>query len=344
MQDTLLPYVSNINFPSFSHNDSNFPTLSRPNSLHFPIFSLKTITPPSHKTISDFPNTTISLPHHQPGPPQPQPQPKPSSAFKDKMLYLDSIGLDSFSIVTKHPPIVLSPLHVIKSTIDFLTSSLNLTSRELTRVISMCPEILASRQSTLLPILTFLLREVHVEGCDLKRVINRRPRLLVCDIKTQLRPTLYFLLSIGISEVNRHTYLLSCSVEDKLIPRIDYFVDVGLSRKDSISMFRRFPQLFNYSVDDNLKLKMDYFVLQIGGELKELKEFPQYFSFSLENRIKPRHQSANSWWNVTVTICVHVVWKTDIVGPLEEKSLKLKVGNSHLILLTLLVALGSVVS
>lgn len=55
-------------------------------------------------------------------------------------------------------------------------------------------------------------------------------------------------------------------------------------------MFRRFPQLFNYSVKENYEPKLNYFVLEMGRELREIKEFPQYFSFSLENRIKPRHQ------------------------------------------------------
>ncbi|TQD74635.1 hypothetical protein C1H46_039827 [Malus baccata] len=140
------------------------------------------------------------------------------------------------------------------------------------------------------PILTFLLREAHVNGSDLRRVINRRPRLLACSVKTRLRPTLYFLQSIGISQVNKHTSLLSCSVEDKLLPRIDYLEKIGFSRRDALSMFRRFPQLFCYSIEQNFEPKFDYFVVEMGREMKELTEFPHYFSFSLENRIRPRHQ------------------------------------------------------
>lgn len=161
---------------------------------------------------------------------------------------------------------------------------------EFRRIAGMCPEILTSRASDILPVFTFLIREVHVNGSDIKRVINRRPRLLVCSVTEQLRPTLYFLQTIGIAEVNKHTYLLSCSVEEKLIPRIDYFENMGFSRRDATSMFRRFPQLFNYSSKNNLEPKYKYFVVEMGRDLKELKEFPQYFSFSLESRIKPRHK------------------------------------------------------
>ncbi|XP_022132995.1 transcription termination factor MTEF1, chloroplastic, partial [Momordica charantia] len=143
----------------------------------------------------------------------------------------------------------------------------------------------------LVPVFTFLLREARVAGSDIKRVVNRRPRLLACSVKDRLRPTLYFLQSIGISEVHKHTSLLSCSVEEKLIPRIEFFENLGFSRRDAVIMFRRFPQLFCYSIKENLEPKLNYFVVEMGRELKELKEFPHYFSFSLEHRIKPRHQS-----------------------------------------------------
>ncbi|KAK8628916.1 hypothetical protein V6N13_009496 [Hibiscus sabdariffa] len=205
------------------------------------------------------------------------------------MLYLDSIGLDFCSLIQHHPPIISASLHDLKSTVDFL-ASMNFTTLELRRILSMCPHILTVKPTSLLPVFTFLLREARVNGSDLKKVINRRPRLLACIVETQLRPTLYFLQSIGISEVRRHTYLLSCSVENKLIPRIEYFQKIGFSHRQSISMFRRFPQLFNYSIKENYEPKLNYFVVEMGRDLREIKEFPQYFSFSLENRIKPRHQ------------------------------------------------------
>ncbi|GMY25350.1 transcription termination factor MTEF1, chloroplastic [Fagus crenata] len=252
-------------------------SLSPPRNLHFPpILSLKSI---------------ISLPLKPPKTPEiPSISPPPHSHFQEKMLYLDSIGLDFLPLINHHPPIISTSLSDIKSTVDYVTSTVNLTSIEFRRIVGMCPEILTSRVSDIVPIFTFLLREARVNGSDLKRVINRRPRLLACSVELRLRPTLYFLQSIGISEVHKHTALLSCSVEDKLIPRIEYFEKIGFSRRDSVSLFRRFPQLFNYSVKQNFEPKFDYFVVEMGRELKELKEFPQYFSFSLENRIKPRHQ------------------------------------------------------
>ncbi|KAL5739939.1 hypothetical protein ACOSP7_028829 [Xanthoceras sorbifolium] len=278
MQEALSSSFSHPKFHFLStHHD--FPSLSRPKPLHFPTFSLKVILPPIPPRISQIPSIS---------PPSSPPQRLPE--FQEKMLYLDSMGIDFLSLINTHPPIISVPLADIQSTVN-LIASINFTTLEFRRIVSMCPEVLTSRASDVLPVFTFLLREAGVNGSDLKRVINRRPRLLVCSVKTRLRPTLNFLQSIGIAEVNKHTYLLSCSVEDKLIPRIEYFKNIGFSHKETTNMFRRFPQLFNYSVKDNYEPKLNYFVMEMGRDLKELKEFPQYFSFSLENRIKPRHQS-----------------------------------------------------
>ncbi|XP_014498445.1 transcription termination factor MTEF1, chloroplastic isoform X1 [Vigna radiata var. radiata] len=215
--------------------------------------------------------------------------PNSDTGFQKKLLYLESIGIDSFSLIENHPMLITTSLTDIKSTVEYITS-MDFTATEFRRMVGMCPEILTTNVSDIIPVFTFLHDEVHVHCSDIKRVINRRPRLLVCSVSKRLRPTLYFLQSIGIEEVNKHTDLLSCSVEEKFMPRVDYFENIGFSRRDATLMFRRFPQLFCYSIKNNLEPKYSYFVVEMGRDLKELIEFPQYFSFSLENRIKPRHK------------------------------------------------------
>ncbi|XP_020963546.1 uncharacterized protein LOC107607466 [Arachis ipaensis] len=228
-----------------------------------------------------FPKKTI--------PPKKSLPPNPDTSFQKMVLYLESIGLDSFSVIENHPKLITASLDDIKSTVEYIMS-MDFTTTEFRRIVGMCPDVLTTHVSDIIPVFTFLLREAHVKGSDIKRVIHRRPRLLVCSVNNQLRPTLYYLQSIGIEEVSRHTDLLSCSVQEKLIPRIDYFENIGFSRRDATTMFRRFPPLFCYSIKNNLEPKYNYFVVEMGRDLKELKEFPQYFSFSLENRIKPRHK------------------------------------------------------
>uniref|UniRef100_A0A0A0KKL6 Uncharacterized protein n=1 Tax=Cucumis sativus TaxID=3659 RepID=A0A0A0KKL6_CUCSA len=245
MADSSLHLLSNGGFIHHSSPSPLFPSLPRSRTLHFPVLS-------NSRTSFIFPS---KLPPRNPAIPPLSPPLPPSpphtdhhSDFQEKMLFLDSIGIDFLSVIKDHPPVASASLPDIRSAVDFMTS-MNFTTLELRRIVGMCPEILTSRASVLIPIFTFLLREARVDGSDIKRVINRRPRLLACSVKDQLRPTLYFLQSIGISE------------------------------------------LFCYSIKENLEPKLNYFVVEMGRELKELKEFPHYFSFSLENRIKPRHQS-----------------------------------------------------
>ncbi|XP_021635739.2 transcription termination factor MTEF1, chloroplastic isoform X3 [Hevea brasiliensis] len=191
------PYPFSLH--NFSSSHHHFPSLSCSRTLHFPSLSSKTNTvsiPPKPPKITEIPS--LSAPLNNPPPPAP-----PNADFQEKMLYLDSIGIDIFSLVDHHRPIILSAsLADIKSMVD-LFLSMNFNSLEFRRIVSMCPEILASNASTILPVFTFLLREARVNGFDIKRVINRRPRLLVSSVKQRLRPTLYFLQSIGIEELVR---------------------------------------------------------------------------------------------------------------------------------------------
>ncbi|KAK4380639.1 hypothetical protein RND71_002501 [Anisodus tanguticus] len=258
-------------------------------------FSLpKTSIIPSPKSFK--PPTTISFPPH-PKPPHPISTPHHPTTpnhpppLQEKLLFLDSLGIDSLHCLTSHPLIISSSLNDLKSRIEFL-HSINLNTLDVKRVVHICPEVLTTPLSTtMLPAVTFLLREANVAGENLPGVLGRRPRLLTKSVEKNLRPTLYFLQStIGIEDVSKIATLLSCDVETKFIPRLDYFSRIGFSFNDAKVMFRRFPSLFCYSVEENLEPKFDYFVVEMGRELKELIVFPQYFSFSLENRIKRRHK------------------------------------------------------
>ncbi|KAF8006943.1 hypothetical protein BT93_K1057 [Corymbia citriodora subsp. variegata] len=295
MQDPLSLHFNLPHHFPFPLHDLPPPSLHPPRTLRLPAAA---VSSKSSSSSSSAAAATISLPPKppkttvvpSPPPPPPLTPPLPSHAeFEEKMLFLDSFGIDFFSLIGRHPAVAAAPLPDLKSTVHFL-SSMDFTAVDLRRIVGMCPEVLTSRVADVLPVFAFLLREARVNGSDLRRVINRRPRLLACSVKHRLRPTLYFLQSIGIAEVNKYTSLLSCSVEDKFVPRIEYFKNVGFSHRDAIVMFRRFPQLFCYSIKENLEPKFNYFVVEMGRDLKELKEFPHYFSFSLENRIKPRHQ------------------------------------------------------
>uniref|UniRef100_A0A7N0V4B0 Uncharacterized protein n=1 Tax=Kalanchoe fedtschenkoi TaxID=63787 RepID=A0A7N0V4B0_KALFE len=285
-ETTSLNFCSNsIPPPPRIYRPSSF---SRPRShLFFPPVSSRTaisLPPKPPNRILDIPSITVDE-----GDVYVESSTSAHDEFEEKLLYLESIGLDFLSLVDRHPVVASCSLSDVKSTVEFI-QSMGFSSAEFRRIFNMCPETLTAKVSEILPVFTFLLREVKVQGSDLRKVVNRRPRLLACSVEERLRPTLYFLQSIGIVEVRKHTYLLSCSVEDKLLPRIEYLEKTGFEFRDALSMVRRFPQLFCYSIKGNLEPKFDYFVVEMRRELKELKDFPHYFSFSLENRIKPRHR------------------------------------------------------
>ncbi|XP_030531748.2 uncharacterized protein LOC115741872 [Rhodamnia argentea] len=204
MQDALpLHFNPPHHFP-FPPHDFPSPSLHPSTILRLPA----AVSSKSSSSSAAAAAATISLPPKppktnvipSPPPPPPPPPPLPSHAeFEEKMLFLDSLGIDFFSLIGRHPAVAAAPLPDLKSTVHFL-SSMGFTAAELRRIVGMCPEVLTSRVSDVLPVLTFLLREAKVDCSDLRRIVNRRPRLLVCSVKHRLRPTLYFLQSIGIAE------------------------------------------------------------------------------------------------------------------------------------------------
>ncbi|XP_071910745.1 uncharacterized protein [Coffea arabica] len=203
MPDTLhhLSTSSSITPPFIT---PKFPSLSRPKHAH--------LAPPPPQPDSN--SISISIPSTAPPSSSSQENnniapPLKFQLLQEKLLYLDSLGLDSLYCLAAHSPILFTPLSQIKSLVKFL-HSLGLTTPDLRRAFSMCPDLLATPLRTVLrPAVTFLLREAHVSGKDLRHVINRRPRLLICSVDRRLRPTLYFLRgTIGIDDVSRSQRLL----------------------------------------------------------------------------------------------------------------------------------------
>ncbi|CAN8287456.1 unnamed protein product [Cochlearia groenlandica] len=283
MQQEALSFLSST-FPSH-----HFPSFSRRRFHNFPALSFKP------NTSSSSSSSSIFFPPKSPDLTSLSPSPETlETDLHEKLLYLDSIGIDFLALINRHPPLLSASLSAVKSVVDYMTTPpINFSIPDLRRLVSMCPEILTlPLTSHTIPVITFLLREAGVDSVfDLRRALRRRPRLLACGVDSQLRPTLYFLQRIGILDPQKHTYLLSCSVENKLVPRIDYFEKLGFTRRSAAAMFRRFPQLFNYSIAENYEPKLDYLVREMKRDVREILEFPQYFSFSLENRIKPRHEA-----------------------------------------------------
>ncbi|PNY02324.1 transcription termination factor family protein [Trifolium pratense] len=131
--------------------------------------------------------------------------PNSHTSFQKKALYLESIGIDSFSLIENHPTLITASLDDIKSTVEYITA-MDFTAIEFRRMVGMCPEILTTKVSDIIPVFMFLHEEVRVSSSNIKHVINRRPRLIICNVDNQLRPTMYFLQSIGIKDTSEVTF------------------------------------------------------------------------------------------------------------------------------------------
>lgn len=96
---------------------------------------------------------------------------------------------------------------------------------------------------------------------------------------------------MGANAINcQTTVLLVYNVEFTLIAKIEYLMSLGFEYCEVKEMVVRSPGLLTFSVENNLMPKVEYFLMEMKGDLEELKRFPQYFSFSLERKIKPRHK------------------------------------------------------
>eukprot|EP01018_Ginkgo_biloba_P029681 Gb_04089 [translate_table: standard] len=249
--------------------------------------------------------------------------------FREKLLYLEIMGVDSRKALTNNPAIRSMSLETMQTVVRFL-EQMGMMQKDLGRIFGMCPQILSSNiDEDLVPVFNFLVDEVNIPEKDLRKTINKCPRLLVCSVKDQLRPTLYYLQKLGFVDEHSvtcsNTILLVSSVENTLIPKLEYLQSLGLSYKDAVSMVVRAPGLFTFSIANNFQPKFDYLVNEMGGCLDDLKEFPQYFAFSLEKRIKPRHEFLVKY-NVSLPLST-MLKATD--GEFWEILEKLHVGSSQ---------------
>ncbi|PIN11855.1 hypothetical protein CDL12_15538 [Handroanthus impetiginosus] len=216
-----------------------------------------------------------------------------SFQFKEKILCLEIMGVDSGRALVQNTSLHSASLHSIHTIVTFLQSK-GIHLKDLGRIFGMCPTILTSDIKTELnPVFNFLSYDLKVPDQNFRKVINKCPRLLISSVRDQLKPALFYLQRLGFKDLHALAYqdpiLLVSSVEKTLIPKLDYLVSLGFSKADAVGMVLRCPGLFTFSIENNFKPKFEYFTEEMRGELKELKEFPQYFAFSLEKRIKPRH-------------------------------------------------------
>ncbi|CAH9071487.1 unnamed protein product [Cuscuta epithymum] len=243
---------------------------------------------PNHLSIASKPKTLLhENPLYQPI------HSNISLEFKEKILCLEVMGIDSGKALSQNPSLHTASLYSLHCILTFLQSK-GIHQKDFRKIFGMCPKLLTSDiKSDLAPVFDFLSHDLQVPEREFRKVINKCPRLLSASVSDRLKPALFFLKKLGFKDfralATQDPILLVSSVENTLIPKLNYLVSLGFSRSDAEGMVLRCPGLLTFSIENNYKPKFDYFVNEMMGELEELKEFPQYFSFSLEKRIKKRH-------------------------------------------------------
>ncbi|XAR65206.1 hypothetical protein NMG60_11009232 [Bertholletia excelsa] len=214
--------------------------------------------------------------------------------FREKLLYLRALKVNTEKALEKNPDIRSTPIDSLKS-VEKCLFSMGIERAALGRIFDMHPQLLTCNPySDLYPVFEFLLNDVNIPFPDIPKSIIRCPRLLICSVEHQLRPTFRFLEELGF--VGQHalscqtTVLLVSSVEGTLLSKLNYLRELGFSNKEVSRMVLRSPGLLTFSIANNFRPKVEYFLREMNGDLVELKRFPQYFSFSLEGKIKPRHR------------------------------------------------------
>lgn len=219
-----------------------------------------------------------------------------SLQFKEKILCLEIMGVDSGKALSLNPSLRAASLHSIHEIATFLESK-GIHQKDLGRIFGTCPKVLTSDIKTELnPVFNFLSYDLRVPDDNFRKIINKCPKLLISSVRDQLKPALFYLQRLGFKDLHSLAYqdpaLLVLSVEKTLIPKLRFLQNLGFSKTDAVGMVLRCPGLFTFSIEKNFKPKFEYFVKEMNGSLEELKEFPQYFAFSLDKTIKPRHIEA----------------------------------------------------
>ncbi|KAL5722860.1 hypothetical protein ACHQM5_006327 [Ranunculus cassubicifolius] len=269
-------------------------------SLTPPIRPSQSPSPPPHFSNPNFPiqsNPNLLKPftsHKPPSPSSPLLITDSGLLFRQKLIYLEHLKINSTKVLDKNPNIRSFPLESIKS-IEKCLYSMGIQESDIGRIFDMYPQLITCDiYLQLYPVFDFLLNDVKIPFNHVRKAIIRCPRLLICSVEDQLRPTLGFLRGLGFVGKNaitsQTTLLLVSNVKGTLVPKIEYIESLGFSHKDVVTMILRSPGLLTFSIANNFQPKVEYFLKEMKGDIVELKRFPQYFSFSLEGKIKPRHR------------------------------------------------------
>ena len=114
------------------------------------------------------------------------------------------------------------------------------------------------------------------------------PAILGYSIEQNLKPTVQWLLDLGLSKtqvvkiVASKPQVFGCSIEQNLKPKVQWLLDVGLNKTQIAKVVTTFPPILGLSIEKNCKPKYILLVGTFGPDYSAqlIARFPPILGYS----------------------------------------------------------------
>jgi mTERF domain-containing protein len=202
---------------------------------------------------------------------------------------------DVREILTKQPTILhMSANRNLSPTILFLVRALDLSKKELRKLVVSYPAILCYSITNLKNKISFFQKELQLDMTQTRTLVVMEPRLLCAAVETGLLPRFNFLhreMKIPISDLKdilfRNPKILLYSLKDNLQPKMISFFVMRLQMEPPhiIKLLKSFPFIMDYNLEDHMLPIARYFLTELEFSPMELRKiflkFPRLMTHSM---------------------------------------------------------------
>lgn len=209
--------------------------------------------------------------------------------------YLGLRSKDIIRMVDRHPLLLLANVSdVLEPRIQWMMDELELTLKDVAKIVRRQPEILGVDSVVLQQRVEFL-RRMGLQTQQISRLFVTQPAVLLLKIEDRLKPIIDLLKSEYDIEgrllirIIATSGLLSRTPEFVRVRALSWITALDIDHEQFRVVLHRFPRLLLYSLDQpKYRKKVDFLTEVCGIDRSTLVKFPQYISYSLSARIAPR--------------------------------------------------------
>ncbi|KAM7279559.1 hypothetical protein ACFE04_006693 [Oxalis oulophora] len=173
----------------------------------------------------------------------------------------------------------------------------------------------------------YLIHELGMELDQIKIMARKFPNFSYCTLEGKIRPTVEFLLHIGVPKSNIRTilskrpHLCGCSLSANLIPTMAFLEGLGVDKTQWPKVIHRSPWLLIHS-RQKIQSTVD-FLTEMGllehNIGKIITRFPNIISYSVEDKLRPTAEYLRS---LGVDIALLLYQSPSVFGLSIESNLK----------------------